>query len=29
MGSDHHSGMIDQSQDVAESKKSENDARDA
>jgi hypothetical protein len=29
MGSDHHLGMIDQSQEVTESKKSENDARDA
>jgi hypothetical protein len=29
MGSDHHSGMIDQPQEVAESKKRENDARDA
>jgi hypothetical protein len=28
MGSDHHLGMIDQSQEVTESKKSENDARD-
>ena len=29
MGSDDHLGMIDQSQDMTESKKSENDARDA
>jgi hypothetical protein len=29
MGSDHHLGMIDQSQEMTESKKSENDARDA
>jgi hypothetical protein len=29
MRSDYHSGMIDQSQDVTESKKRENDARDA
>jgi hypothetical protein len=29
MGPDHHWGLIDQSQDVTESKKRENDARDA
>jgi hypothetical protein len=29
MGSDHDLGMIDQSQEMTESKKSENDARDA
>jgi hypothetical protein len=29
MGSDHHLGMLDQSQEMTESKKSENDARDA
>jgi hypothetical protein len=29
MGSDHHLGMIDQSQDMTEGKKSENNARDA
>jgi hypothetical protein len=29
MSSDHHLGMIDQSQEMTESKNSENDARDA
>jgi hypothetical protein len=29
MGSDHHSGMIDQSQDVTEGEDGENDACDA
>jgi hypothetical protein len=29
MGSDHHSGMIDQSQEVTDGKDGENDTRDA
>jgi hypothetical protein len=29
MGSDHYLGMIDQSQEMTDGKKSENDARDA